>query len=86
MIGSLDLAAENLGSVHGGEHEEDDVEQAAEEFLKIENDAGDGGIDGDGGMGGAATGTPEEILGQRHWPTASGLEGRTSEKRRDRIF
>ena len=26
MIGSLDLAAANLGSVHGGEHEEDDVD------------------------------------------------------------
>ena len=39
MIGSLDLAAETLGSVHGGEHEEDDVEEASSEFFKHENHA-----------------------------------------------
>ena len=60
MIGSLDLVADTLGSVHGGEHMEDDVEGAeVEEFLKFENHGnggldGDGGVDGDGGMGGSS--------------------------------
>ena len=51
----------------GGEHEEDDVEQAESEFLKVENDVGnggvddDGGVDGDGGMGGGSS--PREDIG-----------------------
>ena len=50
----------------GGEHEEDNVEHA--EFLKHENDDGNGGVDGDGGMGG---GRPKRNIGTTsqayHW-------------------
>merc|ERR1711884_1018582 len=86
MIGSVELVADNLGSVHGGEHEEDAWGNWGEKALLEHGgfDDGNGGSDGDGGKGMGGSTEPQK----KFWDNVTGLPlipEKVMDARRDEI-